>query len=211
MKWADYRERLGLGFDDNSKFEALKNRFSNFGSNLDYRLYSHDDCCEYFIAIGKPWDTTYDSSYQVSKTFQESSSLKEVILHAVALYNSYVPGNSNRGRVICKNEIWSFIEKSLRELNIPYEIIEDGDGIFVFPKGVPEFDDNLVSAPLLWLKDYPKAEKAWSGALRNYAELIDKPSIVADAFRKALEAFFQDFLAGQIHHWTISFVIIVNI
>lgn len=34
MKLADYRERLGLGFDDKSKFEALKNRFSNFASNV---------------------------------------------------------------------------------------------------------------------------------------------------------------------------------
>lgn len=34
MKWADYRERLGLGFDDKSKFEALKNRFCNFTSNF---------------------------------------------------------------------------------------------------------------------------------------------------------------------------------
>ena len=192
MKWADYRERLNLGFDDKSKFETLKNRFSNFGSNLDYRLYSHNDCCEYFIAIGKPWDTTYDSSYQVSKSFQECTSLKEVVLNAVALYNSYIPTTYDRERMSYKEIIWDFIEKSLEELNIPYELISDKDGFFIFPKGVPEFDDNLVSAPLSWFKEYPKAEKAWSRALRDYSEKKDDPSQVADGFRKALESFFQE-------------------
>ncbi len=192
MKWADYRERLGLGFDDKSKFEALKNRFCNFTSNLDCVQYSDNDCCEYFITIGKPWNTSYDSSYQVSNSFQECASLKEVVVNAVALYNSYTPGNSNRGRINYKKAIWSFIEKSLGELNIPYELISDKDGIFIFPKGVPEFDDNLVSAPLSWLKEYPDAEKAWSEALRDYSEKSDNPSKVADGFRKALERFFQE-------------------
>ena len=193
MKWADYRERLGLGFDDKSKFEALKNKFCNFASNLDRKRYSHNDCCAYFIAIDKLWDTSYDSSYQVSNSFQECSSLKEVILNAVALYNSYkVDQLSDNNRKYFKNEILIFLKKSLEDLNIPFELINEDYDIFVFPKGVADFDENLISAPLSWLKDYPEAEKAWITVLRDYSENKDNPSQVADNFRKALETFFQE-------------------
>ena len=192
MQWADYRERLGIGFNNESRFEALKNMFCNFTSRLDWELYSRNDCCLYFIAIGKPWDTRFDSSYQVSKSFQDCSSSKEVIYNAVALYNSYSPSTYERERISYKKAIWDFVQKSLRELNIPYELFSDKDGIFIFPKGVPEFDDNLVSAPLLWLKDYPETKKAWCEALRDYSEKTDNPSKVADGFRKALERFFQE-------------------
>lgn len=194
MKWADYRERLGLGFDDKSKFEALKNKFCNFASNLGGGKYSRNDCCEYFIAIGKPWDRSYDSSYQVSNSFQECSSLKEVVLNAVALYNSYKAeqwGDNNRKYF--KNEILTFLKISLEDLNIPFELIVEEENIFVFPKGVPDFDENLISAPLSWLKEFPKAEKSWLTALREYSENKDNPSQVADNFRKALETFFQEF------------------
>ena len=198
MKWADYRERLSLGFDDKSKFEALKNKFCNFASNLDCGRYSDDDCCEYFITIGKPWDTSYDSSYQVSNSFKKCSSLKELVLNAVALYNSYKADKWSDGkRLFFKNEILSFVENSLEDLNISFELIFEEGKIFVFPRGVPDFDDNLISAPLSWLKDYPKAEKAWIMALRDYSEKMDNPSQVADGFRKALETFFQDFFMSE--------------
>lgn len=198
MKWADYRERLSLGFDDKSKFEALKNKFCNFASNLDCGRYSDDDCCEYFITIGKPWDTGYDSSYQVSNSFQECSSVKEVVLNAVALYNSYNAGQrSDNKRKYYKNEILAFLKKSLDDLNIPFELIFEEDNVFVFPKGVPDFDENLISAPLSWLKEFPKAEKSWLTALREYSENKDNPSQVADGFRKALETFFQDFFMSE--------------
>lgn len=194
MKWADYRECLGIGFNDESKFEALKNKFVNFGFSLGYSVYSKEDCCNFFTHVGAQWDYSYDSSYQVSNLFEKSSSLKDVVVNAVALYNSYEADKlNNSNRVAFKNKILVFIKNSLEQLRVPYELISDEDGIFIFPKGIPEFDENLVSAPLSWLKKNPKAEKAWAEALRNYAELADKPSFVADSFRKALEAFFQEF------------------
>ena len=56
------------------------------------------------------------------------------------------------------------------------------------------FDDALVSQPLAWLKDYPDAKKAWSKALREYANNSNgKASDIADLFRKALETFFHEF------------------
>lgn len=198
MKWADYRERLGLGFDDKSKFEALKNKFCNFVSSVDSTKYGVDDCCEYFTLVGEAWDryNRYSSS-QLHKSFQQSVSVKELILKYIAFHNSYKVTGYDRIRAGYKRYIWNFFEKSLTDLKVPYELIADEDGFFVFPKGIPEFDDNLVSAPLFWLKDYPKSGKAWITALRDYSENKDNPSQVADNFRKALETFFQEFFESE--------------
>lgn len=84
--------------------------------------------------------------------------------------------------------------QNFSKIRIQYETIEDSDGLFVFPRGVEEFDSALVSEPLQWLSSYPNAEKSWSKALREYADSnTQNASEVADKFRKALEAFFQEF------------------
>lgn len=70
MQWADYRERLGIGFNDESKFESFRNRFVNFGSSLGRSVFTHEDCCNFFILVGERWDTHDDSSYQVSNLFE---------------------------------------------------------------------------------------------------------------------------------------------
>lgn len=199
MKWADYRERLGLGFDDKSKFEALKNKFCNFMSNINTRYYTPNDCCEYFTIVGEVWDSfNSHSSSQLRKSFQMSQTMKELILKYIGFYNSYnAPQYGGYERKVYKSGIWTFFERSLEELNIPYEIIEDEDGSFLFPKGVADFDEKLVSTTMSWLKDYPKAEKAWTTVLRDYSENKTNPSQVADGFRKALESFFQDFFKSE--------------
>ena len=82
----------------------------------------------------------------------------------------------------------------LIESRIQYDIYKDEDGYFIFPKGVSEFDNALVSEPLEWLVDYPKAEKSWAKAVREYSNKnVDNVSDIADLFRKALETFLQDF------------------
>ena len=85
-----------------------------------------------------------------------------------------------------------FILRSLEDLNIAFEVIKDDNGIFVFPKGAKELDDALVSEPLEWLKDYPKAHKTYVNALKQYSEGIYIRD-VADNLRKALEEFLQEF------------------
>ena len=197
MQWADYRERLGISFNDESKLNAFRNRFVNFGSLLHSLDYTHTDGCLFFIKIGKEWNTHGSISYQVSQAFSECTSLKEVILNAVALHNSYKVQSTYDHRNKDKKQILAFLKESLSDLNILYDVINDEDGIFIIPKGVSEFDENLVSKPLTWLKDYPEAEKAWIEALRDYTEIADKPSKVADGFRKALEAFFQNFFKSD--------------
>ena len=74
--------------------------------------------------------------------------MKEVILNAVALYNSYKTEYTYDSRSEFKASILEFLKKSLDDLCIPYKLVKDKDGIFILPKGVQEFDDNLVSKPL---------------------------------------------------------------
>lgn len=91
-------------------------------------------------------------------------------------------------------EVKLFIFKCLGDLNIKYEYTESDDGIFIFPSGAKELDDALVSEPLEWLSDYKEARKLFIKALKAYSNATsDNASKVADDFRKALEAFFQEF------------------
>lgn len=65
-------------------------------------------------------------------------------------------------------------------------------------KGAKELDDALVSKPLEWLASYTKARTAWVKALKGYSEQTDEnASEIADKFRKALEAFFQEFFNSE--------------
>ena len=145
----------------------------------------------YFVEVGETPRQLYNvESFQ--KSVNMSTSLVEMISKYVVFLNCL--------KIDTNGDIYKYVRQwllsSLDDLRIQYEIIEDEDGEFIFPKGVPEMDDALVSQPLRWLNGYPKAERAWGKALRNYAEAADEnASDVADLFRKALEAFFMDFFA----------------
>ena len=88
------------------------------------------------------------------------------------------------------------IRNYLTSLNISYDVIQDKDGYFIFPKGAEELDDALVSEPLEWLNEYPQTRTEFVQALKEYSNLTDEnASDVADKFRKALERFFQEFFS----------------
>lgn len=201
MKWVDYRERLGIGFNDIEKFTMLKNKVSvylnSFGNLYDSQSYS-----EYAIMVGEPLINRANSPISgLHKSLVELTvSTKELISKYIAFYNTF--DDSERPYVVygepsAKPEILSFLESALSALNISYELISDSDGIFIFPKGVEEFDSAVISQPLQWLFEYPSAERAWSKALREYSDSnLQNASDIADKFRKALEAFFQEFFGG---------------
>lgn len=196
MKWMDYREKLGIGFDDEKKLDAFKNNITaTFDGLREYIIYQRFgpvlNFKPYFITIGEtPLRFKYDDIDSVAYSIRTESSLVVIISKCVALINSLNSNNQELYGERIKQSILFYLD----QLKIAYSIVTDEDGIFIFPKGVPEFDDALVSAPLDWLKDYPNAEKAWSKALRAYSEAIpDDASDVADLFRKALETFFQEF------------------
>jgi hypothetical protein len=49
---------------------------------------------------------------------------------------------------------------------LEFEFYESEEKVFIFPKGVKELDDKLVTEPLQWLTEYPKARTAWINALK---------------------------------------------
>ena len=201
MKWLDYREKLGIGFNDNEKYHLFLVRVFN-SLNLirdtedgvvDYPSYL--DFCN-MVGIEVDYRTfnsaTTDRLFHYCVNFldRHKASHNEFLSYYVAFMNS----NRNKSGFLSKDLLQNILETELKYAQIPYELIQDDDGVFIFPKGVKEFDSALVSAPLQWLASYPCAEKAWSKALREYAENnTQNASDVADMFRKALETFFQEF------------------
>ena len=196
MKWIDYREKLGIGFNDAQKFQAVKNGLIVFFDDLESKLSITDltdiGFQKYYLMVGEYVSRNYDycSLEAVEYSILSGDDLFDVISKYIAFINTAKDSflHPEMGDLLKHVLI-----ETLNRFKIQFSIYEDDDGIFIFPKGVLEFDDALVSAPLDWLKDYPRTEKAWSKALRAYSEVTPKTaSDVADLFRKSLETFFQE-------------------
>ena len=193
MNWVDYRERLGIGFNDNQKFQLLKNKISvlmyHLAKTLTYSDYRNDSFIEYFVMVGD--NPKSQNIAGVIESFDDTESMVELISKFVAFTNTIHMHLNNKAII---SIIKHFLPNEMDNLHIKYVIDEDGDGCFIFPKGARELDDALVSEPLEWLKDYPLTRKAWITALQDYSESSDlTASETADNFRKALERFFQEF------------------
>ena len=194
MKYVDYRKLLGLGFDDAKKTIMLKNKIKTSFEIIESKMGKARNagfCYDYFSEIGEtptyPWD--YDTN-GIANNVTESKTMNEYICKMVVLINVA----KKRSAEPHYSYFSTFIHDALNSLNIPYEILEDSDGSFIFPKGAKELDDALVSEPLEWLKAYPQTRKEWIDALKDYSNLdSNNASDVADKFRKALERFFQEF------------------
>lgn len=194
MKWIDYREKLGIGFNDKEKANALAKKISTFlkygAINQKYSYTSYYDFC---LMVGVEYQNIRQAREYLADFFLFHC---KTVLSAISYYIAFV-NTQEEGEKYSKVLIRA-LSGFLSDLNIQHEVFEDNDGYFVFPKGVPDFDDALISQPLEWLKDYPNAENAWGKALRNYADATDhNASDVADKFRKALETFFQEFFGGN--------------
>ena len=195
MNYLDYRKKLGIGFN-NSELERLflnkvRNHLKVICSNSTYDyVVTPQMVFEYANTIGADFenmDTTYCLDSIIEDFIDEDNICEFLAKYAVFLF--LIKGNKHA---------YSFFNKMLHdylsESQIPYEIIEDKDGSFVFPKGAKELDDALVSEPLQWLSKYPQTRKEWIDSLKDYSNLTDaNASDIADKFRKALERFFQEF------------------
>lgn len=196
MEWIDYREKLNIGFNDSQKVEMLSNKLYNRLSdpfdviNKDYsfrKTYNMVIKC-YYTEIGEalPFQVVLDT---MARNIVNCDSIKEIISRYVAFLKSlhrYAPKDD-----------WSMfnkiLEDSLKELNLEYSTDSFDNEIYYFPKGAKEFDYALVSQPLEWLKDYPKAHKTFCIALKQYSD-GEYIRDTADNLRKALEEFLQEFL-----------------
>lgn len=183
-----------------TKLQMCKNRTRNIVSDLS-NYYRDDDLFQYMNTVGEDYYAYEGLSYTPLKIALESicgtKTLRGFISKYVALINSAketcITDDSEK---FLSQLFESAIVETLKAYRIQYEIIRDDDGVFIFPKGVSQFDKDLVSDSLLWLSQYPETEKAWGKALRAYS-IGEQPSEVADLFRKTLERFFQNFFESD--------------
>ena len=168
MDWLDYRQALGLSFNDNQKKGLFIKRIEVFmqsGENCPFEEQDEIGLAymigeSYLLAEQDPLDLDFGNNplglqrawLYLSK---RTKSFADFLSCLVALINTY------GGKKTDKRTILSGIKKALEDCRISFEIIEDDDGIFIFPKGAKELDDALVSEPLEWLADYPESRKAF--------------------------------------------------
>lgn len=197
MNWFDYRERLGIGFDDSHMLGYFKNIMNNKLEPL-YDYYDNDALRYYTNTVGLRANDyrTYTSRplEGIIMNIAISDSITDYVSRFIVVVNSFRYGEDRNKHY--RDEFLKALCDTLEQCRIQYDVYEDADGLFIFPKGVPEFDKDLVSKNLIWLSKYPETEKAWAKALRDYS-LGEEPSEVADNFRKALERFFQDFFNSE--------------
>ena len=190
MKYIDYREKLGLGFDNQQKTDMLLNKILEFLNKIlsDYQtredIFVKDIVYFYSQEVGER--IIYNDYRNIVNSFVVEKSAEGYISKFIVLIN--LAKKQNRALLL------KVLKNFMESLNIAYEVYEDEDGYFIFPKGAAELDNALVSEPLEWLNKYPEARAEFVQALKDYSELTaENASHVADNFRKALERFFQEF------------------
>ena len=200
MDFIDYREKLGIGFSDKERakyfFAKVFNFLDELNSDYMYNQITNEEYFAFCNTAGIPMQHggIYSEGYHfIVKELREHTSSIEDFL---AYYMSFVNCQKDEPTKKCtKEQFKNLICTILNESHVPYKVIKDQDGYFIFPKGAKELDDALVSQPLEWLLKYPNAHKTYCIALKQYSEGIYIRD-VADNLRKALEAFLQEFLGN---------------
>ena len=202
MNWLDYREQLGIGFNDEQKTQHFLNKIINklkyIKSDMMIQI-NEKEYYEFCSMIGIPMKQgqLYGEGYNLILSILEKEicNFKCFIAHYMAFINCQ---EDNRPKRWKRDDFKKLLCDLLEETHIQFDIIEDEQGYFLFPKGATELDDSLVSQPLVWLNDYPLTKRAWIKALENYSEATElTASETADNFRKALERFFQEFFESE--------------
>lgn len=208
MDFLDYREKLGIGFFDEEKFKYfLVNVFNVLNAIADDYSVETITAKEYFDfcnLAGIPIDyDALNNNYTCRERYRHclatfdrhKSNIQDFLSYYIAFSNSI--SVKKEGENAWKRENYvSILIKSLEIAHIQFEVLESDKKYFVFPKGAEELDCALVSQPLEWLKDYPKAHETYCTALRQYADGVYIRD-VADNLRKALEDFLREFLENE--------------
>lgn len=206
MDWIDYREKLGIGFNDDDKIKIFYARISNVLDMLITEGDGYITVTEYsrfcyetgtrlnYLLLDDDRYTGSDRFMDCVRIIREHEYLFSDYLSYFVWFVNIIESKSNSNRFWGKEDYKNLLTKCLKDAHIQYELHEDEGKFFVFPKGAEEMDAALVSQPLSWLAAYPNARTAFAKALNEYAEATPgKASDIADKFRKALEAFFQEF------------------
>jgi len=191
MKWIDYREKLGIGFNDREKFRMLSTILINYVDNVVKESYDEQSYLNYCQMIGENCWNHKRPYRHLSDSLGRAESTEELVAKYVAFCNTFC--NRYAYNNINKQQLLEYLKETLEKLNLLYDVFVDEDGTFLFPQGAKEFDYALVSEPLEWLVDYPNARKTYTIALQQYAEGLYIRD-VADNLRKAFEEFLKEFL-----------------
>lgn len=203
MDFIDYRKALGLSFSDKDKTDLFIRRISVFMQSGEDCPFNEQDEIAFSYMIGEKYLLAGKNLFDVNfgndpvglqrawlYLSKRTKTFEDFLSCVVALVNTY------GGRKTDRKAILSGVKKALKDSHIEFDLLEDRDGVFIFPKGAKELDDALVSEPLKWLKDYPNAYKTYVIALKQYSEGIYIRD-VADNLRKALEDFLREFLGNN--------------
>lgn len=203
MDFIDYREKLGIGFNDEQKIKIFYNRIFNVLDGLVKSgsvTISFNEYFNFCNDTGTNMDTSLCADYLGSERFKDCINIIREHMHLFADFISYYVWFVNS--LVDSDELWSrrayknLLVNSLNQSHIDYELLQENENYFIFPKGAKELDDALVSEPLEWLKDYHQAHKTYCIALKQYADGIYVRD-VADNLRKALEEFLREFLGND--------------
>ena len=198
MEWLDYREKLKIAFNDTEKigffltkvFNVLKDiqtEAAPFFGRGGYFRFCNTTGSEMIRNVGEL--QAYREAMDILAS--HTHSLEEFLAYYMAFANSFLNDEHLEWR--CEH-FYNIVQNMLDQSRIPFEIVYDENGAFIFPKGAEEMDIALVSQPLAWLSAYPKAHTAYVKALKEYSEATPgNASDIADKFRKTLETFFQEF------------------
>lgn len=198
MNLVDYRKKLGLAICDEKKVELFLSKaymaFSEaiqLGQELSPSQFNNY-CFNAGIKVEPVIFSGYvDNWYKVFQHLMEATSdLKTFLYYYTVLLNSAQKDSPERKSWIKALKYWA------SQSELEFELYESGEDVFIFPKGAKELDDALVSEPLEWLSEYPVAYKTYCIALKQYSDGLYIRD-VADNFRKALEAFLQEFLGNS--------------
>lgn len=190
MRWIDYREALGVSFSDLDKAKMLLNKIIVLLDEIaDSGEENEDSICRmYFCDVGEKISGSYYAWYEVKRSIERNIDISWLICRSIALSNAA----GKLDAVELRDYVLNGLKTFLVDLKIDFEVMNDNDGYFIFPKGAYELDNGNVNIPFEWLKKYPLSRRAMENALRAYSNM-EIPSQVADLFRKSLETFGQEF------------------
>lgn len=199
MDFIDYRKKLGIGFDDRELEIAFFHRMWNAIDNY-YEMRNQMTINEYYefcMEVAYPVNHAVEDSdvwNEVMRIFNSNNrTIREFLSYYIFFVNCQNDNQADSNRYT-KEELINLVCNCLKDTHIPYELVEEENDYFIFPKGAEELDNALVSDVLIWLEEYPLSHKAFVKAIKEYSKLNEyNASDVADLFRKALETFFQEF------------------
>lgn len=207
MDYIDYREKLGLFFDDKEKQEIFITRVFTYLDNSSAE-FSNKDEIKFCYQVGiKTYAEAQNPNFEIFNiSFNEPVGMQKLAYYLNQRRNNFREFlatlvfflNIYSGTKSEKNKLWNDFKKMLDDSHIQYDLLKDFGKNFIFPRGAKELDNALVSQPLEWLCDYPKSRTSFVKALELYADSSDaNASDVADGFRKTLETFFQEFFNSE--------------